>query len=147
MLSTIRVATRDDLDTILQMMEDWVAEDITWGQQATVRDYLEKQIGPLFLVAEHATKIIEYTFGNVVASPLAVFRDDPYLNIEEIYVIPIERCRGIGGVLLTALMKGAEETGVHQFHVFSATKDQDRIAAFYERHGFRTWGTQLYRTS
>jgi GNAT superfamily N-acetyltransferase len=129
------------------MMKDWVTEDITWGQEVTARDYLDSRIGQYFLVAEYRSKIVGYTFGNIVASPLAVFHDDKYMNIEEIYVTPTERGCGIGSALLIALMKSAEEENVNQFYVFSGTKDQDRVVAFYERNGFQIWGTQFYRTS
>lgn len=147
MPSTIRAATRNDIDAVLRLVLDWVAEDITWGQQTTARDYLEARIGHYFLVAENAAGIVGYAIGEVVTSPLAVFRNDLYLNIKEIYVVPVERGCGIGGTLLTALMRGAEEVDVHQFYVFSSTKEQDRIVTFYERHGFRVWGIQLYRIS
>ncbi|MHA2283828.1 MAG: N-acetyltransferase family protein [Promethearchaeota archaeon] len=147
MPTTIRAATRDDIDVVLRMAREWVIEDITWGQQAVARDYLKARIGGYFLVAEQSEVIVGYIFGDIVATPLAVFHDSPYLNIEEIYVVPTERSCGIGGALLKALIRATEDAGVYQFHVFSGTKDQNRIVAFYEHHGFRTWGTQLYRTS
>ncbi|MHA2008850.1 MAG: N-acetyltransferase family protein [Promethearchaeota archaeon] len=141
----IHAASWDDLDAILSMMEDWVAEDITWGQQVTARDYLESRIGRHFLVAENKSKIVGYAFGNIVTSPLAVFQYGPYMNIEEIYVIPVERGCGIVSTLLKTLMKSAKKEGINQFYVFSGNKDQDRIVEFYERHRFQIWGTQLFR--
>jgi ribosomal protein S18 acetylase RimI-like enzyme len=147
MSSKIRAATRNDIDAVLRLALDWVAEEITWGQQAMAHDYLEAKIGRYFLVAEMAGKIVGYAIGEVVTKHLAVFQGDLYLNIEEIYVAPAKRGHRIGSALLMELMKSAEEVDVHQFHVFSSTKDQDRITSFYEHNGFRVWGTQFYRES
>ena len=147
MSCTIREATSEDIDVVLHMAREWVSEEISWGQQAIACDYLKARIGKHFLVAEYETGIVGYAIGEIMASPMAVFRDNLYMKIEELYVVPTKRECGIGGDLLKALMKSAEFIGVHQFYVFSATKDQDRIITFYERYGFRTWGTQFYRIS
>lgn len=33
---------------------------------------------------------------------------------------------------------------MERFRVYSATKDVDRILAFYRRHGFKSWYTEMF---
>ena len=67
-----------------------------------------------------------------------------YIQIEELYVQPGFRNRGLGSQLLRSLLRAARARGAERFKVYSAAKDMDRILAFYRRHGFKSWYVEMF---
>ena len=57
---------------------------------------------------------------------------------------PQARGRGVGTVLVEAVLQKAREQGVRAFHVFSASRNTEDVLRFYRRHGFEPWGVQMY---
>ena len=57
---------------------------------------------------------------------------------------PQVRGRGVGTILVEAVLQKAREQGVRAFHVFSATRNTEDVLRFYRRHGFEPWGVQMY---
>ena len=47
---------------------------------------------------------------------------------------------------MRAALQWGRERGVAAFHVFTATRDIDRVLRFYRRHGFQPWGIQMSRS-
>ncbi len=61
--------------------------------------------------------------------------DGPLAQLEELYVRPHLRDRGIGGALLEEVMHWARHQGAEEMHINVDEIDAD-TRRFYERHGF-----------
>lgn len=143
----VRQATLADAPAVHQMQIDWVAEDITNGLSADSVGYFEGLVGRYFLVAEADEGLVGFICGSVRTADDAGFVPDgeALFNIDDLYVEPESRDRGIGGRLMRDLMAVAEEDGIHRFAVSSNTKDMDRIIGFYQSCGFATWNVTMFR--
>ena len=67
---------------------------------------------------------------------LSPYYDGPVALLEELYVVPHLRDRGIGTALLTAAMDRVRERGSEEMQINVDSVDVD-TRRFYERHGFR----------
>ena len=56
-------------------------------------------------------------------------------EITNVAVAPVERCHGVGGMLLTELLKIAENKGVARI-VLEVRTSNDSAIRLYERNGF-----------
>jgi GNAT superfamily N-acetyltransferase len=65
----------------------------------------------------------------------AIWFDGPVSQLEELYVVPALRDRGIGTALLTAARRLVREHGSPEMHINVDEVDAD-TRRFYERHGF-----------
>ena len=83
---------------------------------------IERQI----LVAEENNRIIGY-----IGMYLAMDEGE----ITNVAVAPVERCHGVGGMLLTELLKIAENKGVARI-VLEVRASNDSAIRLYERNGF-----------
>lgn len=63
------------------------------------------------------------------------YHDGPLGQLEELYVVPTLRDRGIGTQLLAAASARVEAKGVTEVHINVDEVDHD-TRRFYERHGF-----------
>ena len=144
---SIRAATAGDLDGVHQLQIEWSEEAITHGYVADSRENLSKKLGRYFLVAEVDGSVVGHVYGSAsVSEGLAVIpARERYLEIEDIYVTPKFRDKGIGSLLIDELLQAAREDGIETFSVYSSTKDVDRILRFYRSHGFESWYVQLFR--
>ena len=63
-------------------------------------------------------------------------------SVENLYVVPRFRRRGVGGELLQKIVKGAKRKGVREIHV--STRFDNKFAIdLYEKHGFMKRNMQL----
>ncbi len=143
----IRPAVQTDLDAIAALHQEWVEESNTYGLTALPASRLSAWLADCLLAAVVDGEVAGFIRAVVRDGPqLAVFDEgERYLEIEDLFVRSDRRRMGIGGALLDAMLDRANEMGIRRFQVFSAAKDQPAIVRFYERHGFRPWGVQLFR--
>ena len=80
----------------------------------------------VFLVAEENNRIIGY-----IGMYLAMDEGE----ITNVAVAPVERCHGVGGMLLTELLKIAENKGVARI-VLEVRASNDSAIRLYDRNGF-----------
>lgn len=73
-------------------------------------------------------------FGYVTLRPTP-YGDGPLAQLEELYVVPTLRDRGIGTALLTTAVAEVERRGGIEVHINVDEIDTD-TRRFYERHGF-----------
>ena len=65
----------------------------------------------------------------------AIWFDGPVAQLEELYVVPHLRDRGIGTAILAEVRRLAREQGAPEMHINVDEVDVD-TRRFYERHGF-----------
>jgi ribosomal protein S18 acetylase RimI-like enzyme len=147
----IRACIDTDIDAVVQLERQWEQEDIAYGDfnpmsRETFSAILER-FPAYFLVAESNQQIVGYAHGTVQHNkPVEVIPEqETYLEIENIYVKPDFRNEDIGGKLLERLFEIAKQTGIQQFLVSTASKETDKILAFYRRHGFTPWHIQFFK--
>lgn len=73
-------------------------------------------------------------FGLLTLRPTP-YGDGPLAQLEELYVVPVLRDRGIGTALLTRAVAEVEARGGIEVHINVDEVDTD-TRRFYERHGF-----------
>ena len=146
----IREGTLQDIEEILQLDRQWDQEDIAYefidvSREEFIADL--ERFRPYFLVATSNEGLVGYINGSVRRSQgLAVISEqEPYLEIENIYVRPEFRNRHIGGELMERLLEIATQNGIQRFLVATVSKDMERVLNFYRRYGFKPWYVQLVK--
>ena len=86
----------------------------------------------VFLVAEENNRIVGY-IGMYVAMEEG--------EITNVAVAPVERCHGIGGMLIAELLKIAENKGIARI-VLEVRVSNDSAIRLYERNGFVQCGVR-----
>ncbi len=144
---TLRVCRPDDIPAVAALEARWLAEGGTIGMVAVTEEEIQDWLGPYCWVAEHEGAVVGFAYGRVETSEgLAVIpAGERYLRLEELYVLPDHRDRGVGGRLVDHLLAEAGARGVTRGRVYSSSKDWRRIVDFYQQHGFTMWYVELYR--
>ena len=147
----IRPCTPEDLDAVLDLERQWEQEAIAFGDFNPMSREMFRAVlecfPAYFLVAEQEGRLIGYIHGAVQRStPIEVIpAQEPYVEIENLYVRREERSREIGGALLDGLVEVARAAGIQRFVVGTRSKETDRILRFYRSHGFTPWSIQFFR--
>ena len=146
----IRACTHEDIDAVRQLDSQWEQENIAHTFMPISREafltHLE-HFALYFLVAESDEGLVGYINGSVhqeKGMPV-IPEQEPYLEIENVYVQPGFRHRHIGGQLMERLMAVAAHHGIQRFAVSSVSKEMDKILRFYRRHGFTPWHVQMFK--
>jgi len=146
----IRECTPNDIDQVYQLDTRWGREDIAYEFIPISREefiaHLER-FPTYFLVAESEGYLVGYINGSVLLNQdIPVLpKQEPYLEIENIYVKPDFRNRQIGGKLIERLLEIAGQNGIQRFLVSTVTKDMAKILNFYQSHGFKAWCVQMFK--
>jgi len=146
----IRQAHADDLKKVAELYRLWEEEGNIRGLVADTARSLRKYLGDFFWVAESGEAgILGFAYGSKNTSDRncrAVFDlDTPYLEVENIYVLPGWRSRDIGSKLMEKLLGAAGECGIDRAVVFSSAVDWERVVSFYSRQGFKMWFFQMFK--
>jgi len=106
---------------------------------------LQDRLSDFFLVAEVDGQLAGFVIGqrgpvDPIGAELA--RDafpnsSAYLEIQDLFVKPEHRNKGIGSLLMTSILKRGRDAGLMHSMVYSTNSDYARIGRFYERVGFR----------
>jgi ribosomal protein S18 acetylase RimI-like enzyme len=143
MSSTIRPATADDVRALVELMTEFYAEAglplssarATRAFQALLAD---PQLGAIWLAEEAAAAV-----GYVVLT-LGFCMDAGGLRgfIDDLYVRPRSRRRGVGAALLAAVRSACAKRGVRALHV-EVGPENLTARGLYERSGYMNSGHQL----
>ena len=134
------------LEKLIAMSEVWEAKNSTYGYRKNDRSDIEEN--RIFL-AERDGEILGYLFGHEEKSERAssVMADGtPYFEIEELYVVPSYRSKGVGKTLFHNAEQAVKTTGIEFIMLSTATKNYKSILHFYiDELGMDFWSARLFK--
>ena len=133
------------LARLIALSRDWEAENSCYGYRANQRDDIE---GNRIFLAEENGDVIGYLFGHAFRSEnmRSVMQEgSPCFEVEELYVVPALRSRGIGKALFQYAAEAVR--GEADYIVLStATKNWRAIFHFYlDELGMEFWSARLIK--
>ena len=133
------------LEQLIRFSEAWAAENSCYGYRANEKADIE---GNRIFFAEDGGRVIGYLFGKVYPSEnmhSVMPEGTPYFEVEELYVVPDRRSRGVGA----KLFRYAEETvkrDADYMVLSTATKNWKAIFHFYlDELDMTFWSARLFR--
>ncbi len=132
--------------TLIAMSAEWERENSCHGYRKNEPADLE---GNRIFVAEEAGQILGYLYGreekaNKTTSIMA--EQTRCFEVEELYVIPEHRNKGVGKALFCLAEKQAMQDGIQFMMVATATKDYKKILHFYiDELGMDFWSARLFK--
>ena len=143
----IRQAEGSDTQAIFLLQQQWFEEGSVYGFLPESQEQVKAAISPYLLVAEVGNQVIGFISGSAnISDGMAVIPEgESYLEIDNLYIAPEFRRRGVGSGLITQLLAQAKQRGVAYAVLYSAAKDIHSILRFYERHSFQSWYVQMFR--
>ena len=147
----IRPCAPEDLNAVLRLERLWEKENIAYGDFNQMSwEMFDAVLGrdpAYFLVAASDAQVVGYIHGAVQrATPIEILpAQEPYVEIENIYVRPEFRSQKVGSALLERLLEVARHEGIQRFVVGTRSTQTDAILRFYRSHGFAPWSIQFFR--
>ena len=142
---TIHEAKQSDLKRILELSLMWEKEDSCYGYRANTEDDLKDR----YILAAYDDELIAYVFGKEEVQDKQTSLIDKnmhYFEIEELYVHPSYRSRGIGKQLMESLEKELKKKGLRMMVLSTATKNWKTIMHFYiDEIDMNFWSARLYK--
>ena len=144
---TIQEVQLDDevLSLLIRLSEDWTAEDSCYGYRPNDRSDIE---GNRIFLAKEDDIAVGYLFGKVYPSEKMksiMPEGTPYFEVEELYVIPEKRSKGIGEKLFR-FVEGAVKDEAEYMVLSTATKNWKAIFHFYlEELDMTFWSARLFK--
>ena len=143
----IREVEPDDavLALLIAFSEDWAAENSCFGYRPNERSDI---LGNRIFLAEEDGKAVGYLFGKVYQSEKMksiMPEGTPYFEVEELYVTPQRRCRGIGEKLFKTAER-AVKAEAEYIVLSTATKNWKAIFHFYlDELDMTFWSARLFK--
>ena len=133
------------LEKLIAFSEAWAAEKSCFGYAANERADIE---GNRIFLAEEAGEVVGYLFGKTEQAEQmgAVVPDGtPYFEVEELYVVPEKRSRGIGAALFRFAEDAVREEADYIL-LSTATKNWKAIFHFYlDELDMQFWSARLFK--
>ena len=114
---------------LIELSELWVKEDCSYGMVKNERDDIKEPV----YAAYDGGLIVGYAFGHFYTVEKKYTYIEPGQRcfcLDELYVLPEYRSRGVGRKLFEAISEYAE-TGAEMMTFSTSTKDYKRILKFY----------------
>lgn len=133
------------LNTLISLSEAWEKENSCYGYRANQKEDIEEN--RIFLAEENG-EVLGYLFGKVYPAKnmnSIIPENTPYFEVEELYVIPSHRGKGIGA----ALFRYAEDAlrcDVRYIVLSTASKNWKAVFHFYlDELGMNFWSARLFK--
>lgn len=131
---------------LIRFSRDWEAENSCWGYRAnTGEDFAGRRV----FLAEEDGAIIGYLFGlreTAEKRSSVMEAGTPFFEVEELYVVPTYRSRGVGRRLFAAAEEAARAEGLPFLMLSTATKNARAILHFYlDEVGMDFWSARLFK--
>lgn len=141
----INKVKQSDIKRLLELSLMWEKEDSCYGYRANTEDDLQD----CYILAAYDDELIAYIFGKeeIQEKQTSVIdKNMHYFEIEELYVHPSYRSRGIGKQLMESLEKELKKKGLEMMMLSTATKNWKAIMHFYiDEIGMNFWSARLYK--
>ena len=141
----IRPAKPEDMPALLALSQEWAAEGITYGYSPTGR---EAFAGYRCWVAEADGEVVGYAGGEVDTARRnneIQQAGERYFELEELYVCPACRGRGVGQLLLARVEEDARREGLAQLMLNAANRDHAPLLRFYLREGMTPHSFRMFK--
>ena len=142
---TIHEAKQSDTKRLLELSLMWEKEDSCYGYRANTEDDFQD----CYILAAYDDELVAYVFGKeeIQEKQTSVIdKNMQYFEIEELYVHPSYRSRGIGKQLMENLEKELKKKGQKMMVLSTATKNWKAIMHFYiDEAGMNFWSARLYK--
>lgn len=133
------------LEKLIRLSEDWAVENSCFGYRPNEKSDIE---GNRIFLAEDADGVAGYLFGKVAESKQMqsiMPEGTPYFEVEELYVIPEKRSRGIGENLFR-YAEDAVRAEAEYMVLSTATKNWRAIFHFYlDELDMTFWSARLFK--
>ena len=141
----IHEAKQSDIKRLLELSLMWEKEESCYGYRANTEDDFQD----CYILAAYDDELIAYIFGKeeIQEKQTSVIdKNMHYFEIEELYVHPSYRSRGIGKQLMENLEKELKKKGQKMMVLSTATKNWKAIMHFYiDEIDMNFWSARLYK--
>ena len=141
----IHEAKQSDIKRLLELSLMWEKEESCYGYRANTEDGFQD----CYILAAYDDELIAYIFGKeeIQEKQTSVIdKNMHYFEIEELYVHPSYRSRGIGKQLMESLQKELKKKGLKMMALSTATKNWKAIMHFYiDEIDMNFWSARLYK--
>lgn len=131
---------------LLDLSALWEQEQSCYGYRRNTPEDLE---GRRIFVACENGQILGYLFGQCACSKNArsIMPDGtPYFELEELFVLPEHRCKGLGKALFQAAEEALRQEGIGCIMLSTASKNFRAILHFYlEELDMQFWSARLFK--
>jgi ribosomal protein S18 acetylase RimI-like enzyme len=136
-MSRFREARGEDVDTLVSLMRAYYAEDGYPFHEAEARAALEKLVtdsalGRIWVAFDERKAAVGYVVMTLGYSLEYRGRD---AFVDEVFIVPAERGRGLGGEALDLVEKACRLAGVRALHL-EVEPEKDGAIELYRRLGF-----------
>ena len=135
----------ETLACLIGLSRDWESENSTYGYRANQREDIE---GNRIFLAKEQDRVIGYLFGHGFKSESMrsiMPEGTPCFEVEELYVIPAFRSRGIGSALFR-FASDAVAAEADYMILSTATKYWRAVFHFYlDELGMEFWSARLFK--
>lgn len=137
--------TEELLDTLIRLSMDWEAENSCYGYRKNEKSDIE---GNRIFIAKDGEEVVGYLFGYLEKSErsTSIMPDGtPVFEVEELYVKPEYRSKGIGKMLFSHV-ESTVRNDADYIMLSTATKNWRAIFHFYlDELGMEFWSARLFK--